>query len=100
MARAEQDIVEAGAMGAAFDIEGGVYPRDMLKWIKDMRVKHPSWSCASGSAPSHPIPGPRAHLEHDPHGTIVALQMCTCRKRPTSQSRTTLKVAARTTLRR
>ena len=44
MARAEQDIVEAGAMGAAFDIEGGVYPRDMVKWVKEMRVKHPHWS--------------------------------------------------------
>lgn len=52
MARAEQDIVEAGAMGAAFDIEGGVYPRDMLKWIKDMRVKHPQWSCELAPLPA------------------------------------------------
>lgn len=44
MARAEQDIIEAGAMGAAFDIEGGVYPRDMVKWIREMRLRHPHWS--------------------------------------------------------
>ena len=41
---AEQDIIDAGANGAAFDIEGGVTAEDMMKWIKTMRKKHPDWT--------------------------------------------------------
>ena len=44
METAENDIVSAGASGAAFDIEGGVTPKDMQKWIQKMREKHPSWT--------------------------------------------------------
>jgi hypothetical protein len=41
---AEQDIIDAGANGAAFDIEGGVTAEDMTTWIKKMRKKHPDWT--------------------------------------------------------
>ena len=44
MDTAENDIVKAGAHGAAFDIEGGVTPKDMHEWIQDMRAKHPTWT--------------------------------------------------------
>jgi hypothetical protein len=44
METAEEDIKNAGASGAAFDIEGGVTPEDMTKWIKAMRKKHPHWT--------------------------------------------------------
>ena len=44
MDTAEDDIQRAGATGAAFDIEGGVTPADMNKWIKSMRKKHPHWT--------------------------------------------------------
>lgn len=40
---AEQDIIDAGATGAVFDMEGGVQLEDMTKWIKEMRTKHPDW---------------------------------------------------------
>ena len=43
-ATAEQDILDAGAKGAAFDIEGGVTPQAMIAWIKEMRKKHPEWT--------------------------------------------------------
>jgi hypothetical protein len=41
---AEQDIIDAGANGAAFDIEGGVTAEGMMDWIKEMRKKHPEWT--------------------------------------------------------
>ena len=41
---AEQDIVNAGAKGCAFDEEGGVKVSDAMPWIMEMREKHPSWS--------------------------------------------------------
>ena len=41
---AEQDIIDAGANGAAFDIEGGVTAEGMMDWIKTMRKKHPDWT--------------------------------------------------------
>jgi len=41
---AEQDILDAGATGAAFDMEGGVQLDDMTKWIKEMRKTHPDWT--------------------------------------------------------
>jgi len=41
---AEQDIIDAGANGAAFDIEGGVTAEGMMVWIKEMRKKHPEWT--------------------------------------------------------
>lgn len=41
---AEQDIIDAGARGAAFDIEGGVEPDAMMDFIKKMRSKHPHWT--------------------------------------------------------
>jgi hypothetical protein len=41
---AEQDIIDAGATGAAFDMEGGVQLADMTAWIKEMREKHPEWT--------------------------------------------------------
>jgi hypothetical protein len=41
---AEQDILDAGANGAAFDIEGGVTAEGMMAWIKSMRKKHPDWT--------------------------------------------------------
>jgi hypothetical protein len=44
MDTAENDIVKAGAHGAAFDIEGGVTPKDMHEWIQQMRAKHPKWT--------------------------------------------------------
>ena len=44
MDTAENDIVRAGAHGAAFDIEGGVTPKDMHEWILQMRAKHPTWT--------------------------------------------------------
>ena len=62
MARAEQDIIEAGAMGAAFDIEGGVYPKDMVKWIKEMRKKHPHWSYV------HVPQADDTPIQYDPEG--------------------------------
>ena len=44
METAEHDIQSAGANGAAFDIEGGVTPKDMNEWIGKMRKKHPAWT--------------------------------------------------------
>ena len=41
---AEQDILDAGANGAAFDIEGGVTKEGMTQWIKKMRGHHPHWT--------------------------------------------------------
>ena len=41
---AERDILEAGARGAAFDMEGGVTPDAMMVFIKEMRPKHPDWT--------------------------------------------------------
>jgi len=41
---AETDIIEAGARGAAFDMEGGVTPEAMMAFIKEMRPKHPDWT--------------------------------------------------------
>jgi len=41
---AERDILEAGARGAAFDMEGGVTPDAMMGFIKEMRPKHPDWT--------------------------------------------------------
>jgi hypothetical protein len=42
-AAAEQDMLDAGATGAAFDMEGGVVLEDMLNWTAAMRPKHPDW---------------------------------------------------------
>ena len=64
METAEQDVIEAGAKGVAFDIEGGVTTADMLKWIKTMRPKHPSWTyvhvpdTAEGPVTWNPKEGP------------------------------------------
>ena len=44
METAEQDIIDAKATGAAFDIEGGVTKEDMTEWILKMRKKHPHWT--------------------------------------------------------
>ena len=44
METAEQDIIDAGAMGATFDMEGGVELADMTSFILDMRKKHPDWT--------------------------------------------------------
>ena len=44
METAEQDIIDAKANGAAFDIEGGVTKEDMNAWILKMRKKHPHWT--------------------------------------------------------
>ena len=44
METAEQDIMDAKATGAAFDIEGGVTKEDMTEWILKMRKKHPHWT--------------------------------------------------------
>ena len=41
---AEEDIINAGAKGCAFDEEGGVSADDAAPWIQEMREKHPSWS--------------------------------------------------------
>ena len=45
---AEQDIIDAGATGCAFDEEGGVDVEDVAgktaKFIKNMRKKHKNWS--------------------------------------------------------
>jgi len=41
---AEKDILEAGALGCAFDEEGGVSAKSATTWIKKMRSKHPTWS--------------------------------------------------------
>ena len=44
METAEDEIIRAGAHGAAFDIEGGVTQKDMHAWILQMRAKHPTWT--------------------------------------------------------
>ena len=44
METVENDVIEAGATGVAFDIEGGVTTAGMLTWIKAMRPKHPDWT--------------------------------------------------------
>jgi hypothetical protein len=41
---AEQDILDAGALGCAFDEEGGVSANDAMTWIKQMRAKHRTWT--------------------------------------------------------
>jgi hypothetical protein len=41
---AEEDIINQGAKGCAFDEEGGVSADDAAPWIQEMREKHPSWS--------------------------------------------------------
>jgi len=41
---AEQDVIDAGARGAAFDMEGGVQRDAVFKWIAEMRPKHPEWT--------------------------------------------------------
>jgi hypothetical protein len=41
---AEQDIINAKAKGAAFDMEGGVQRDAVMKWIAEMRPKHPDWT--------------------------------------------------------
>ena len=41
---AEQDVIDAGARGAAFDMEGGVQRDAVFKWITEMRPKHPDWT--------------------------------------------------------
>ena len=45
---AEQDIIDAGATGCAFDEEGGVDMEDIMgktaRFIKEMRKKHPKWT--------------------------------------------------------
>jgi hypothetical protein len=41
---AEQDILNTGARGLAFDEEGGVVSSEAKAWILKMRKKHPSWT--------------------------------------------------------
>ena len=64
METVEQDVLESGAKGVAFDIEGGVTTKDMLAWIKKMRPKHPEWTyvhvpdTAEGPVTWNPEEGP------------------------------------------
>jgi len=64
METVEHDVLEAGAKGVAFDIEGGVTTKDMLAWIKTMRPKHPDWTyvhvpdTAEGPVTWNPEEGP------------------------------------------
>jgi hypothetical protein len=41
---AEQDVIDAGAKGAAFDMEGGVMRDAVFTWVAEMRKKHPEWT--------------------------------------------------------
>jgi hypothetical protein len=41
---AEQDILDQGAGGCAFDEEGGVSAKDAAPWIQEMRKKHKDWT--------------------------------------------------------
>jgi hypothetical protein len=41
---AERDIVTAGALGCAFDEEGGVTAAAAKPWVKAMRKKHSKWT--------------------------------------------------------
>ena len=41
---AEQEVIDAGAKGAAFDMEGGVMRNDVFVWVAEMRKKHPDWT--------------------------------------------------------
>lgn len=41
---AEDDIIAAGALGCAFDEEGGVSAADAKTWVKSMRKKHADWT--------------------------------------------------------
>ena len=64
METVEQDVLDSGAKGVAFDIEGGVTTKDMLAWIKKMRPKHPEWTyvhvpdTAEGPVTWNPEEGP------------------------------------------
>ena len=41
---AEADIISAGALGCAFDEEGGVSAAAAKTWVKSMRKKHSDWT--------------------------------------------------------
>ena len=41
---AEADILAAGALGCAFDEEGGVSAATAKPWVKQMRAKHKDWT--------------------------------------------------------
>ena len=63
---AEQDVLDAGAKGAAFDMEGGVQRDAVFKWVAEMRKKHPEWTYVHTEA-SNPSPNPHLNPNHRPN---------------------------------